>query len=283
MAQETRCPVHFSKVARVVPIDSADIELPRNIAIAHGGSREEKRADAIALLDADPRVNMVVLIERQREIINNAMQELRRVSDVIGRRLKTSVLNEGQDPAEIRGNINNYFMSRVRGKAPAYDPDSLAGSEERIAEFMGTVASGVRGQNDIALRNTEFTYVSNYKHPRGDRAFINGHVDRAEPQERSHDLREVECCQGSGTVLFDDNDFEIHYATPDQTQLSKVSLVNHFLTCWSLTPGSSVVIRVPSPRWVENGARPSVHAHGIGPDDGSAEERLTVRHDIALA
>lgn len=267
-----RCPIYFNTVSKIVPITST-IQgggLPKNIEVSEGRTRAEKRLRAVDILLKKPEVNAVILINEKRPEVEQALQAFHHICEVIGRRLKTRV-SKGC-PDSVQENVNAYFSKRASEQHK--QAELFANAQRHVSNFLEkAVRDATISVPGPITRSSEFTFVRDYKHPQSQGAYINGHTDRAD----EYDLREIECCEGSGTILFADDDFEFEGAPNDFE--TKIVQVSNRLQCWSLMSGSSAIMRVPSSKWAAIGARPVIHAHGIGRIDGQPEARLTIRHD----
>ncbi len=273
-----RSSVYFTDISHIVPISSPHTKVPANIAIASGADRCEKRADGIRILANNPHINVVVLLERQRSAIDLAISSLRRASTILGaRRLKTAFTKHAGD-SDVFKNLVTYFDSRASQGAPSVWKRSMPALDlatQNLAGFLDSAVKEVRAAPGVSLQESQLTFVNGYWHERNSGAFINCHVDQTD----GFDLREVECCNGSGTILFSSKDFSVESYEKDGRIASKIDRARGNITCWELVSGSSAILRVPTLKDRENGTMPAAHAHGIG-NGITPELRLTLRHDL---
>lgn len=260
----------FTDVSEIVPIDSEDVDLPDNIVFAAGDTRADRRNDAARILTDRPEVNAVIMLEPQRLDLTDGIKQLDDYTK--GRRFRTghSLTDEtkGFDPTgSLRSYLRNRALSDKNPLLEGIDPNEL----NAAARLWRESCAEADNVENTYFRNSIMTYVPEYSgHRSRPGAHINTHIDSMKTES---DMRIVECLAGSGTVVFDDDDFAI-FANEG------VDLKQSGITCWSLIEGSSLAIRIPSQRTELMGARPTVHAHGLGREDDVPEQRLTVRHDF---
>lgn len=266
-----RCPVPFTAVAAMVPLLPKAV-LPENIAIAGGIGRIEQRDDALRILANYPHINAVALIDRQRQAVDDAISALSEASRFIDAR-RFAI----KQPVHTELTLSTYFGQRVAHSAlPRLTKENseafVAQTVNGILPLVRTINDEVRAGVDGHLQTT-MTYVDDYIVTRSKDAFINAHLDKPEPGA-SYDAREVECCNGSGTVLFADNDFE-KMPEAGRSFPGLARLLRSQVSCWILPEGSSIVMRAGET------VNPCVHSHGIS-DGVNREQRLTFRHDFKL-
>ena len=262
----------FSEVSSIVELNSTAIGLPDNIVFAPGDTHEERRNNAVGILLDRPEVNTVVMLEAQRKGIDKVIKQLE--TGAQGARIRsTHDLSEGGEPSGAYQNLKDYLERRNVGMAnPLIDQDLIA-----VAGKTATLwHQSMQDANNIENTYMSKSIVAFFPGYTGNRtrpdAHINAHIDAA---KSTYDLRIVECMNGSGTVLFSDEDFNYYGG-------DALALINKDITCWTLAEGSSVIFRTPSIIHDRMGARPAAHAHGIGEPDDTPESRLTVRHDLVL-
>lgn len=262
----------FSDVSSIVELSSTDIELPENIVFAQGDTRGDLRADATRILLTKPNVNTVIMLEPQRDMVGEAVKQLDAVA--FEKRLSTKHdMSNGLPAFGVHNNLKDYLDRRSRNLGnPLLDDDLMQAAGDAASLWYASVHDADQIEGTF-LSQSIITYVPDYIGSRTKPgAHINAHIDAA---KSTNDMRIVECAQGSGTILFDDNDFV--YMGGDGLSLIKTNI-----TCWSLVQGSSVAIRTPSTANDRMGAKPSIHAHGIGQEDDTPEQRLTTRHDLVF-
>ena len=262
----------FSEVSSIVELNSTAIGLPDNIVFAPGDTHEERRNNAVAILLDRPEVNTVVMLEAQRKGIEKVINQLKTGSE--GARIRsTHDLSEGGEPGGAYQNLKDYLNRRNANMSnPLIDQDLIA-TAGKTATLWAQSMQDAENTQDTFLSQSIIAFFPDYiGHRTRKDAHINAHIDAA---KSTYDLRIVECMNGSGTVLFNDEDFSYYGG-------DALDLRNKDITCWTLAEGSSVIFRTPSIIHDRMGARPAAHAHGIGEPDDTPESRLTVRHDLVL-
>lgn len=271
-----RCPIHFKDVAKIIEITDDSIVLPANIAVAKGANRQEKREDGLRLLRNHPEINTVVLIDGQREIVERTTQLLSKTVTALGiRRAKTRIFQQGE-PVSPRRRMSSYFRARALSTGASKVDEQADAAIQESANIMQTLIDE-RLQGGDTLLETLMTYVEDYKMRNSPEAYINCHLDAAD----NFVLREVECLEGSGTVIFNNDDFSINQGVSvDGKNRGTIERTKPNITCWSITTGSSVLIRVPTLEEEFKDTVPAAHAHGLGKRPGEPERRLTLRHNL---
>jgi len=262
----------FSEVSSIVELNSTAIGLPDNIVFAPGDTHEERRNNAVGILLDRPEVNTVVMLEAQRKGIDKVIKQLETGSQ--GSRIRsTHDLSEGGEPSGAYQNLKDYLERRNIGmKNPLIDQDLIAVAGKTATLWHQSMQDADSIENTYLSQSIVAFFPDYIGHRTREDAHINAHIDAA---KSTYDLRIVECVNGSGTVLFNDEDFR-HYGG------DSLDLKNSGITCWTLAEGSSVIFRTPSIVHERMGARPAAHAHGIGEPDDTPESRLTMRHDLVL-
>ncbi len=262
----------FSQVSSIVELNSTAIGLPDNIVFAPGDTREERRNNAVGILLDRPEVNTVILLEEQRKGINKIIKSLSNGSE--GTRIRsTHDLSEGASPGGAYENLKNYLERRNTGLDNPLIDQSLVAIAGKTAALWHESMKDAENAENTYLSQSIIAFFPDYSgHRTKPNAHINAHIDAA---KSTFDLRIVECANGSGTVVFNDEDFSYYGG-------DGLDMINTNITCWTLTQGSSVIFRTPSIINDRMGARPAVHAHGIGNPDDTPESRLTLRHDLVI-
>ncbi len=263
----------FQDVASIVELSSEYMSLPENIVFAQGDTRTEKRNDAARILSTQGHVNAVVMLEPVRAEIEEAMFGLHALA--LGKRLRTKQdLVDSFEKTNVGKTLSDYLERRSQQHTnPLIANLDIKDISQAASRVWHKSLEEVSDLEPAFLNQSIITYVPNYSgHRTRPDSHINTHIDAA---NSASDMRIVECMKGSGTLIFDDNDFTIFTN-------NGVELLESGITCWSLMEGSSVAIRMPSLKNEAIGGKPTVHAHGIGQEDDTPEERLTVRHDLVL-
>lgn len=262
----------FSEVSSIVELNSTAIGLPDNIVFAPGDTHEERRNNAVGILLDRPEVNTVVMLEAQRKGIDKVIKQLE--TGAQGTRIRsTHDLSEGGEPSGAYQNLKDYLERRNVGmKNPLIDQDLIAVAGKTATLWHQSMQDADSIENTYLSKSIVAFFPDYIGHRTREDAHINAHIDAA---KSTYDLRIVECMNGSGTVLFNDEDFN-YYGGDGK------ALRNTDITCWTLAEGSSVIFRTPSIVHDRMGARPAAHAHGIGEPDDTPESRLTMRHDLVL-
>lgn len=266
----SHCHTKFSEVARIVKIDSENIPLPPNMAFAEGKTRMEKHQFGVDLLHRNPSINAVIALCGNRKGTDVALSELYAAAS--GKRLKLS-RESTQTPNTIKDRLRSYreMGLAARGENRGTNPLSSNDNFSATASLWEGLIDDSRSLETTHLVKSTITYMPKTAHGTEGEIYINAHIDGVHYFQ--FDIRIVEIQEGSGTLLFDDNDFEING--------SRLHKVGDLITCWELSVGSSVIMRCPSERAMRNGGRPCVHAHGIGQFDG-AEQRLVSKCDLKI-
>lgn len=261
----------FNEVARIVKIDSEQIELAPNIAFASGSTRAEKYQSALSLLIQNPSINAVIAFYPPRQEVATALSEL--YASASGKRFRLSCVGASITlPDGIKTRLQKYSDARKINLKKEYPALSFANDNlSATANLWESIVEDSLNLSAASIVDTTLTYVPEYTHQRGAENYINTHIDNV--PDSHFDIRIVEVQQGSGTIIFDNNDFEIN-----GSQLSKRG---GLITGWELATGSSVVMRSPSERALRNGGQPCIHAHGIG-QEGRSEQRLVSKCDLKI-
>lgn len=268
----TRLKLPFSDVSSIIELTSDRIPVSDNIVYAVGETRAEKYNNARQILSSQNEVNAVIIIEPKREGLDKVIKELNTFAE--GKRLRAEYSPAAPSDSDTCQSLKNYLTRRnLNLRNPLLDGVEISDLTSATTAIWNNAVKDTLSMERTSLLHSIMTYAPNYS---GDRlnpdAYINAHIDAA---NSAGDIRIVECMKGSGTLVFDDTDFEIY-------DNSKVELIRSNITCWSLMEGSAIAIRMPSHKNIDFGAKPTVHAHGIGQADDTPEERLTVRHDLTL-
>ncbi len=280
----TRYGLPFSEVAAITPISTPDIDLPRNIVVANGSTPQDRRANALDVLCRDGRVNSVVIIEPPRRHVKAALAQLQDAAE--GRRIRIRLQTKKPDGtrtlttetanayALMQERLSRYFSQRSLSRIPfgGKEPKNLDPQNLGTASLLWDRSLRRITTTGQTVKQSHITYSPEYgSDQRKVDGFINAHIDLDRVELREKNVRVIECTAGSGTVLFDDDDFEV---TP-----TCLRPIHSGITCWVLQTGSSVIIRTPS---VNQTSKPAVHAHGIGSETEDSEQRLTIKHDLCL-
>lgn len=314
-----RAKVPFTDVALIEEIRPDGSNLFPNIGIAEGEARPEKIAHALQTLVNVPEIDTVMIFadQDQPEVPVDA---LRRLS--LGRRIKIDTNPEHilQDPIWVRQDVHRYLSTRMSqigaeenaraaqqglsysvkgvycppnpymdGYNMQYGKNTLLinGAEneraldcdiQSLAGYYAGLAADIGRSTKARLVRSSLSYSPNYGSSVDDGGYINCHID----DEPSFDARLIHVSMGSGTVLFDARDFEIHRGVRNGLEVYHPVLLRDNITCLTIPVGSSVIIREPSRAMLSGGRMPSIHSHGIGREDGRPEERLVERHDLEL-
>lgn len=265
----------FDSVSSIIELDSPEISLPDNIVIAEGDTHLERRNNAVQTLLDQPNVNTVVLLEPQRGNVETAIHHL--YDEALGKRMRSdykAVAEATPQNPDLYAHLKAYMeRRRTSGNFPELGNMRIAKVSEAAGKIWSQSFDDANNIKNTTVTQSILSYVPEYSGSRTSaEGFINAHIDS---MNSTKDFRLVECLHGSGTVLFDDNDFTVQAG-------GTIELLNSKMDCWTLAEGSSVLIRTPSDFNATLGARTTVHAHGLGEPDDTPEKRLTVRHDLAF-
>ena len=275
-----RCPVYFNSVAEIVPVTCFNQKLAPNIAIAQGETSEDRRSHAFEIMGSDCSVDTVVILGGANNRLKSCMSDLMELTASFGKRAKPKLFDFKNPEKSLFDTLFCYFDQLATSKA--IDTDAMPQNRiltqiENVSKTLQDIIADINVPAGLTLTNSLISCELDRVSGEGD--YINGHIDIG----KQHVLREVTCNQGSGTILFDQRDFILDFSKTSSSSVSGTfQLLNDQITCWRLVEGSSVMIRVVSSSLEETGARPSIHAHGIG-TAGLPESRLTMRNDYGLA
>jgi len=262
----------FTDVSSIIPADSHDVELPDNIVFAEGGTRLDRYNEASSVLRNQPNVNAVIMLEPKTGDLSKAINELDTLAE--GRRFRSThnvdATPSSSDPyASLCRYIKQRRISFGNPLIGGVPHDLISNASDIWAKACAEIAQ----IDNMLMKQSITTYVPNYNGRRTQEgSHINTHIDA---QTTPSDMRIIECLAGSGTLVFDDNDFTV-------TDKDTISLIKRGIKCWELPEGSSLAIRIPSETTANMGARGTVHAHGIGQPDDTPEQRWTIRHDLTF-
>ncbi len=269
--------IYFSDLASITQLTADVKNLPPNIVIASGATRHDRRIDAARILNSTPEVNAVAIIEPQRPQIDLALKELftlandKRISKKHSLQSSTSISDTFMTYAIARYNQLNAGCDRTQTATV------LKSTVDQISNFWDSSLQEGKDLPNLTNTLTTTTYAPQYRQNLPTNT-INVHIDA--PNDQS-DIRLIEVVSGSGTLVFSDNDFEV-LSPSEAIPTKRIRPLHTGIDCWELLAGSSLVIRNLSDKTTKMGARPTVHAHGLGSLHGT-EQRLTYRHDFIMA
>ncbi len=310
-----RTQVYFKNVASIQDVDPDGANLFPNIGIAEGRTYQEQLDSALQTLVNVPAIDSVILFAAPDAPVV-PLETLRTLS--LGKRIKIDtdpskiLLNPSWVEQDVERYLNTRMTQLVIEGRPAMDMFGQPVAEQSQNPFMPTsgsytiVNAHYNGQNikdhfaaDIAtltsyyaaqvgdvakstharLIRSSLSYSPLYGSSVTEEGYINCHID----DESSFDARLIHVSLGSGSVLFDARDFEIRPGKRNGMAVLHPHLIRDEIACLTLPKGASALIREPSPAMLAEGRMPSIHAHGIGREDGQPEERLVERHDLELS
>ncbi|MCB1590921.1 MAG: hypothetical protein KDI90_00580 [Alphaproteobacteria bacterium] len=312
-----RTQVYFRNVASIEEVKPDGSNLFPNVALAEGKNYTERMSAALDMIRSMGAIDSVVVLpDEGTEALSVPRDALKRLSQ--GRRIKIDTTPDRilQDPSWVEQDVRRYLDTRMRqlqlfpetpksvfdqtfGDNPHANPyledsvsygpitlksydltiyDHLQADMNNLTRYYMSCVSDVARSADAHLVRSTLSYSPVYGASDAQNGYINCHID----DEPTFDARIVHVSFGSGTVLFDARDFEIQEGMRNGMQVFHPHLLHDGISCLTIAPGSSVVIREPSQKQLEQGMMPSIHSHGIGQPDGRPEERLVERHDLAF-
>lgn len=253
-----------------------ELELPPNARWANGATRQDQAWDALRILHDYPAVNAVVMNAPPRADIEETVDHFYQASPLA--RIRPVFKNVSD--ISVRDRLGAYFNNRAQNpNRDPHKPRNVSGCGfERMTEYSIAAVSDAYPDKKIAqLKGSMITFVPVYKGSWGEDDFVNTHIDT----HYDFDVRIVECSYGSTSLLFNDKDFQIVKTEEEGRSIMQPLPISDVIDGWAIPRGGSLAIRTPSQRNLNEGAKPTVHAHGLGLQDGP-EKRLTIRHDYSF-
>ena len=243
------------KISSIIPVTSTDIDVPDNIIVINGNDLQS-RAEAFDLISDEKAPNTVIMLGTRDDKIEQCLSNLFAKPNSRETTLTYNAIT-GAQAVSIRGGSYN--------PAPL---DSLNTPDQDVYDlwqntFIGTDTDMGEEAGRITLLNSRLLIWNSYSN---NNAKI--HID---PIFSEHDFRMIDCVSGTGTLFFDNNDFEIHG--------QKVFQTARITNAWAAPEHTTILMREPSQDSPD--ASPSIHAHGI--QAGKAAPRVLIRSDYTLS
>ncbi len=272
--------IPFSLVADIQEVEPDGSNLFPNVGLAEGQTREEQISDAIRQIIEVPKIDSVVIFGDTRSI-EPPLEAMRALA--MDKRLKIEsdprlILDENAFPGGGRaaGAMSGGRMDfeLEGGNLTRFNHYDLL----TVSEYYTQVVKEVAGTMPAHVVNSSMRFSPHYGSIHNMDGQINTHIDN----RMGFDARLIHVTKGSGTILFNADDFTVESKSRNGTQVYTPQLIKAGISALVLPEGTSVLITSPSPQMIERGKSPNIHAHGIGREDGQPEERLVERHDIDL-
>jgi len=167
--------------------------------------------------------------------------------------------------------LSNLFLRSMKMRNRSLDlPLPQKEDLTNISNFWKTTIDDISSVDELHLTRSTIIYDPNYESSnRAGEKHVKSHLDIGEIS----DVRIVEIGYGSGTILFSDDDYEVND--------NNIELKSNNVRLWEIPVGASVVIRTLSELTRKMGARPCVHAHGLGKKN-EKEQRIITKNDALL-